>query len=84
MRLLQAGVDATVIALCLGHEQVAATAIYLHAEMTHEEQAIARTRPLDTKPGRYQPRDALLAFLEAVRLCRPIQGYAFARPSPSA
>lgn len=39
MRLLEAGVDVTVIALWLGHEQPATTAnIYLHADMTQKEQ----------------------------------------------
>jgi site-specific recombinase XerD len=64
MRLLVAGNDITVIALWLGHEQVSTTTIYLHADMTHKQQAIDRTAPLTVKPGRYQPPDALLAFLE--------------------
>lgn len=66
MRLLLAGNDVTVIALWLGHEQISTTNVYLHADMTHKQQAIDRTRPLATKPGRYQPPDALLAFLEAL------------------
>jgi site-specific recombinase XerD len=66
MRLLLAGNDITVIALWLGHEQITTTQIYLHADMTHKQQAIDRTRPLNAKPGRYQPTDALLAFLEAL------------------
>jgi integrase/recombinase XerD len=66
MRLLFAGNDITVIALWLGHEQITTTQIYLHADMTHKQQAIDRTRPLTAKPGRYQPTDALLAFLEAL------------------
>ena len=66
MRLLLAGNDITVIALWLGHEQIATTNIYLHADMTHKQQAIDRTRPLTTNPGRYQPPDQLLAFLEAL------------------
>ncbi len=66
MRLLLAGVDVAVIALWLGHEQVATTAIYLHADMTQKERAIARTRPLGIKPGRYHPSDTVLAFLEAL------------------
>ena len=65
MRLLLAGNDITVIALWLGHEQIATTNIYLHADMTHKQQAIDRTKPLAAKPGRYRPPDALLAFLEA-------------------
>jgi len=66
MRLLLSGVDVTVIALWLGHEQVATTQIYLHADMTQKERAIARVRPPDTKPGRYRAPDAILAFLEAL------------------
>ena len=66
MRLLEAGVDTTVIALWLGHEQLDTTAIYLHADMTIKERALARTRQPDTTPGRYRPPDQLLAFLEAL------------------
>lgn len=66
MRLLHAGVDATVIALWLGHEQVATTSIYIHADMTIKENAIAKTTPPGTAAStpRYQPDDALIAFLE--------------------
>lgn len=66
MRLLTAGVDITVIALWLGHEQIATTNIYLHADMAHKERAIARVTAPNTTPGRYQPTDPLLAFLEAL------------------
>jgi integrase/recombinase XerD len=66
MRLLHAGVDTSVIALWLGHEQVETTQIYLHADLALKERALARTTPLQTSPGRYQPSDALLAFLEAL------------------
>lgn len=54
------------IALWLGHERVDTTQIYLHADLALKEQALARTRPHDAKPGRYRPPDALLAFLEAL------------------
>jgi site-specific recombinase XerD len=66
MNLLHAGVDSTVIALWLGHESVEATQIYLHADMHIKEQALARTTPADTTPGRYRPPDTLLAYLEAL------------------
>jgi integrase/recombinase XerD len=66
MRLLLAGNDVTVIALWLGHEQISTTNIYLHADMTHKQQAIDRTTPLNAKPGRYLPPDALMAFLESL------------------
>jgi integrase/recombinase XerD len=66
MRLLNAGVDATVIALWLGHENVATTQIYIHADLALKERALARTTPTGTAPGRYQPTDAIIAFLEAL------------------
>jgi len=66
MRLLEAGVDTTVIALWLGHEQVDTTAIYLHAHLGIKERALAKTRPPAARPGRYRPPDGLLAFLEAL------------------
>ena len=54
------------IALWLGHESVETTQIYLHADLTLKEQALARTAPPNTAAGRYRPPDALLAFLEAL------------------
>jgi integrase/recombinase XerD len=66
MRLLHAGVDTSVIALWLGHEQVDTTQIYLHADMTLKVQALSRTTRPDVAPGRYLPPDTLLAFLEAL------------------
>ena len=66
MRLLLSGVDITVIALWLGHENIATSQIYLHADMTQKQRAIARTRPPGTTPGRYRPPDQVLAFLDAL------------------
>lgn len=66
MRLLTSGVDVTVIALWLGHEQISTTGIYLHADMSQKERAIARVKPVGIKPGRYHAPDALLAFLESL------------------
>jgi site-specific recombinase XerD len=66
MRLLLAGNDVTVIALWLGHEQLATTNIYLHADMSLKQEAIDRVTPLAAKPGRYRPPDSLIAFLEAL------------------
>jgi integrase/recombinase XerD len=66
MRLLHAGVDIAIIALWLGHEQIATAQIYLHADMAQKERAIARVTPPGTAPGRYQPTDQLLAFLDAL------------------
>jgi integrase/recombinase XerD len=66
MRLLEAGVDTTVIALWLGHESVATTQIYIHADLALKERAIARTAPKDAPQGRYQPSDAVIAFLDSL------------------
>jgi site-specific recombinase XerD len=66
MRLLEAGVDVTTIALWLGHASSETTQIYLHADLALKERALARTAPTGTPPGRYQPGDRLLAFLEAL------------------
>jgi site-specific recombinase XerD len=66
MRLLHAGVDITVIALWLGHESTETTQIYLHADLAIKERALARTAPPDSPPGRYQPPDKILAFLESL------------------
>ncbi len=45
MRLLRAGIETSVIALWLGHEQVETTHIYLHADMGIKERALAATAP---------------------------------------
>ena len=66
MRLLHAGVDTTVIALWLGHEQIQTTQIYLRADLAIKQKALDRTTPPATKPGRYQPTDRVLAFLDAL------------------
>jgi integrase/recombinase XerD len=66
MRLLHAGVEVSVIALWLGHEQTETAQIYLHADLALKERALARTTPPGTRPGRYRPPDPLLAFLESL------------------
>jgi site-specific recombinase XerD len=66
MALLKAGVDTSVIALWLGHEGPETTQIYLHADMSIKEQALARVQQPGTSPGRYRPPDTLLAFLDSL------------------
>jgi integrase/recombinase XerD len=66
MRLLHAGIDTSVIALWLGHEQIETTQVYLHADLELKERALAKTAPANITPGRYRPPDKLLAFLEAL------------------
>jgi len=64
MTLLQSEISTSVIALWLGHEQESTTRGYLHGDLRLKQRALDRTRPPDTKPGRYRPSDALLRFLD--------------------
>jgi site-specific recombinase XerD len=59
-------IDILTIALWLGHESTKSTEIYLEADLDITQQAIERTTPLGTPPGRYRAPDALLAFLETL------------------
>ena len=52
------------IALWLGHQNATTTHIYLHADMSIKERALARIPTPGTPPGRYQPADDLINFLE--------------------
>jgi site-specific recombinase XerD len=64
MELLQAGVDRSMIAIWLGHESLDTTQIYLDANLALKEAVLAKTRPVESKPGRYRPGDRLLSFLK--------------------
>jgi len=66
MELLQAGVDRSLIAIWLGHESLETTQIYLDANLAMKEEILAKTRPVESKPGRYQPDNQLLSFLKAL------------------
>ncbi|MHB8451022.1 MAG: tyrosine-type recombinase/integrase [Mycobacteriales bacterium] len=67
VRLRAKGVPLEIIALILGHEDLATTyTFYLHADMRAAEEAIALVASPKTRPGRYHPPDPLLAFLEGL------------------
>ena len=66
MHLLQSGVDITVIALWLGHEDPATTHMYVEADLAMKEAALSRLSEPNTRPVRYKARDNLLVFLEAL------------------
>jgi integrase len=66
MALRRAGVDTSVIALWLGHEDSRSTQVYIHADLEMKERALARTTPPDVPPGRYKAPDPLLAYLESL------------------
>jgi site-specific recombinase XerD len=63
MDLLHAGVEQAAIALWLGHESIETTQIYLDADLALREKILARTTPIDSRPGRYRPHGQLLTFL---------------------
>ena len=62
----EAGVDTAVIALWLGHESIATTSIYLHADMNLKRAALDRTRQPDAPAGDYHPGDPLIAWLQGL------------------
>jgi site-specific recombinase XerC len=66
MHMLQAGVDITLIALWLGHENTATTHMYVEADLTMKERALNSVQPPHTKQTRYQPTDRVLHFLETL------------------
>jgi integrase len=66
MHLLQSGVDITVIALWLGHEDPATTHLYVEADLTMKEAALSRVADPAPKPLRFRAPDRLLAFLEGL------------------
>jgi integrase/recombinase XerD len=64
MLLRAENVDIHTIALWLGHESIKSTEVYLHADNKLKQQAIDRTAPTGTAPGRYRPPDQLMSFLD--------------------
>ena len=58
-----AGIDTTVIALWLGHESIETTQVYLHADMTMKENAVARTNRNPTRTLQ-ATRRRLMTFLQ--------------------
>lgn len=66
MHLLQSGVDITVIALWLGHEDTATTHLYVEADLAMKEAALRRVEDPAPRPNRFKAPDRLLAFLEAL------------------
>ncbi|MDT2006752.1 tyrosine-type recombinase/integrase [Rhodococcus opacus] len=66
MFLREAGVDISVIALWLGHESIASTQIYMHADLAVKQRALDRSTPPEVTPNRYRPSDSLLAYLDTL------------------
>lgn len=67
MHLLQSGVDITVIAMWLGHEDTATTHQYVEADLAMKEAALRRLEdPGPRRPLRFKASKSLLSFLEAL------------------
>lgn len=66
MHLLQAGIDLTVIALWLGHEDPATTHGYLEADLAMKTAALQRLKSPAQRRARFKPTDRVLAFLEGL------------------
>ncbi len=66
MHLLQSGVDMTVIAMWLGHENLATTHQYVEADLAMKERALARLEELPSRARRYKASDKVLAFLDGL------------------
>jgi integrase/recombinase XerD len=66
MHMLKVGVDITLIALWLGHENPATTHMYVETDLAMKERALNAVQPPRTKQTRYQPTDRVLQFLETL------------------
>lgn len=66
MGLLQAGTNATDIALWLGHESPSTTHMYVEADLAMKERTLARLKPPAVKPTRYRPPKGLMQFLQSL------------------
>jgi site-specific recombinase XerD len=66
MHLLQAGVDITVIAMLLGHEDPSTTHRYLESDLGMKEAALRRVAGPAAKRLRFRPTNRVLAFLDSL------------------
>jgi integrase len=66
MHLLQSGVDLSVIALWLGHENPDTTHLYIEADLAMKERALAKLQDPPSTAFRFRASDRLLAFLDGL------------------
>ncbi len=66
MHLLQAGVDLSVIALWLGHENITTTHRYIEADLGMKEKALSKLQSPTLQSARYKPSNEVLSFLEGL------------------
>ena len=66
MHMLESGIDITVIAMCLGHERIETTNLYVTSSMKMKEKALGALQAPEAEMKRFEPGDELLAFLESI------------------
>jgi len=68
LHLLQSGVELTVIALWLGHEQIDTTHQYMEADLDMKKSALNTLKPINVGASRtyHKPSEAVLTFLESL------------------
>lgn len=66
MHMLQAGVDITLIALWLGHENPTTTHTYVEADLDMKQRALDALHSPELKRSRYHPGDRILKFLKSL------------------
>lgn len=64
--LLQSGVDLTVIALWLGHENPSTTHIYVEVNLEMKQRALNMLKEPQQKANRYRPNDSIIEFLDSL------------------
>ena len=66
MRLLRAGIETSVIALWLGHEQVVTTHGYIEADLSIKNEILTRLQPTPWLKTPKRSFSNIMAFLEAL------------------
>ena len=64
VHLLQSGVDASPIALWLGHESIETPHVYIDADLATKQRALEKLAPAEVATVRCKPSDSVLAFLQ--------------------
>jgi site-specific recombinase XerD len=66
MHLLQSGVDITLIAMWLGHENIQTTHMYMTTDLEMKEKALKALQPPHGANFRFHPNKGLLTYLESI------------------
>jgi site-specific recombinase XerD len=66
MHLLQSGVDVSMIALLLGHENPTTIHQYVETDLAMKQRALAKLKEPDAAVPRYRAPDSLMEFLKTL------------------